>query len=192
VNSLSRWLKKAPQPRTLRYTTADDEERSLSIGSSPRRWKEAEAALLDVNAVRVEALDEQGNVLRVEVLRPDLAGEDGDKPAAVEVARAKETAALALVLDAQGKRITDAFREGADAASRGQDNLVQVVNILTGQWSATMNAVHTLSMQLAKALRANGGDEDDDGMSTQMQQLIGIAAMKMMGGNGAPETKKDK
>ena len=183
VNSLSRWLKKTPQPKSVRYTTEDGEERTLAIGSNQRKWKEAESALVDSGAVRVECLAEDGTVLRIETLREV----EDDKAPAGEVAKARETAALAVVLDAQGKRINEAFLAGADAASRGQENLVNVVNILTAQWSAPMNALQSASMNLAKLARQAGaspGDEDDDGMSQQMQQLMGLAMMKFLGSSG--------
>jgi hypothetical protein len=193
VNSLSRWLKKAPQPTKVRYVTEDGEERLLVVGTNTRRWKEAEAALEGAGAVRVEALDDKDTVLRIEVLR-EVEGDE--KPGAAETARAKDTAAMALVLDAHGKRMTEAFREGAEAASRGQDNLVQVVNILTAQWTGTMNALQSLAMQLNKAIRAQGlqDGEDDDGTGQQMTQLLTMMAAKYLGGGGEANgtAKKEK
>jgi len=187
VTNLKSWLRRQPQPASIRYTTSDDEERTLELsGNARNRWSEAAEALESANAVRIEALSKDGSVLRITKREEEDNGEVHDAIERQEKNRAKETASLALVLDAQGRRISEAFNAGADAASRGQDNLVQVVNILTAQWSATMQSLHNVSMNLAKLARGAGVEEDDDGMGQQMQQLLGIAAMKMMGMNGAP------
>ena len=199
VSSLSRWLKKAPQPTSVRYTTDDDEERVLEItGPSSRRWKETAEALESLKARRVECLDKDGKVLRVTSLGDPEMGDSAERESK---ATAKENASLALVLDAQGRRISEAYMAGAEAASRGQDNLVQVVNILTTQWSATMQSLHNVSMNLAKLARQAGqADEgEEDTVGPAIQQMLGIAAMKMMGGmggggeavaNGKPKTKE--
>lgn len=191
VTNLKSWLRRQPQPARIRYTTAEDEERELELSSKARnRWSDAAEALEHVGAKCIEALDKDGKVLRV--TKRDEDGETTSGADAVEKQKAKETAALALVLDAQGRRISEAFNAGADAASRGQDNLVQVVNILTAQWSATMQSLHNVSMNLAKLARGAGADDEDEGMSQQMQQLLGIAAMKMMGMNGTPSETPPK
>lgn len=188
VTNLKSWLRRTPQPHSLRYTTSDDEERELQLSSNARnRWKDAADALEEMGAMRVEALDKDGKVLRVGVLREEDDRATADPAAKAEVQKSKDTAALALVLDSQGKRICEAFEKGAEAASRGQDNLVDVVQILTVQWTSTMQAVHTLSMQLAKALRAAGGSEEaGDDLQGPMQQMMGMAMMRMMGMGGLP------
>jgi len=201
VSSLSRWLKKAPQPTSIRYTTDEDEERVLAVtGTANNRWRAAADDLESLKARRVECLDKEGSVLRVTLLGTDP--EMGDAAERQSKAAAKENASLSLVLDAQGRRISEAYMAGAEAASRGQDNLVQVVNILTTQWSATMQSLHNVSMNLAKLARQAGQDEgqDEDTMGPAIQQMLGIAAMKMMGNMGGGgeaaaangKTKKEK
>jgi hypothetical protein len=201
VTNLKSWLRRMPQPHGIRYVTPDDEERELQLSSNARnRWKDAADALEEMGAVRVEALDKEGKVLRVAQLRDEDGGELHDATERQDRAKAKELVGLASVLDAQGRRISEAYREGAEAASRGQDNLVQVVNILTAQWTATMQSVHNLSQSLARAIRGQGGgDEEHDEVGAGIQQLLGMAAMRMMGmgmpGMGgdapAPDTKKN-
>lgn len=193
VSSLSRWLKKAPQPHSVRYTTADDdEERVLEVtGPASRRWKETAEALESLRAHRVECLDKDGKGLRVTVLGDTEMGDSAERESK---AAAKEHTALALVLDAQGRRISEAYAAGAEAASRGQDNLVAVVNILTTQWSATMQSLHNVSMNLAKLARqqGQGDDGDEDTVGPALQQLLGIAAMKAMGGMGVDPAANGK
>lgn len=188
VTNLKSWLRRMPQPHGIRYTTPDDEERELQLSSNARnRWKDAADALEEMGATRVEALDKDGKVLRVATLRDEEGGELHDPTERQDKAKAKEMTALASVLDAQGRRISEAYREGAEAASRGQDNLVQVVNILTAQWTATMQSVHNLSQSLARAIRGGEGADEHDDVGAGLQQLLGMAAMRMMG-MGMPGT----
>jgi hypothetical protein len=189
VTNLKSWLRRNPMPTSVRYTTVDGEERILELPTGKaRKWQDTAEALDACDAVRIECLNAKGEVLRVTKRDENEVTTEAAAQAKQELNKAKETAALALVLDSQGRRISEAYAAGADAASRGQDNLVQVVNILTTQWSATMQSLHNVSMNLAKLARQAGGaeGEEDDGMGAQMQQLLGIAAMKMMGMNGAP------
>lgn len=188
VTNLKAWLRRQPQPASIRYTTPDDEERMLELSANARnRWSDAQEALESAGAVRIEALDKEGKVLRITKRDDEDGGELTDSTERDSKAKAKEMASLALVLDAQGRRINEAHEKGAEAASRGQDNLVQVVNILTAQWSATMNALQSASMNIAKLARQAGGaeveDGEDDAMGQQLQQLLGLAAMKLLGGN---------
>lgn len=197
VTNIKAWLQRPPRPAGLRYVTGDGEERELTLSGNGKQWADAENALLELGAVRCDALDKEGKVLRVAVLKKA----DGGGPSGSEIQdaaerqdrqKAKETASWALVLDAQGRRISEAFQAGADAASRGQDNLVQVVNILTAQWSATMQSLHNVSMNLAKLARQAGAadeGEPDNELGPAIQQMLGLAAMKMMGvpgGSDAP------
>ena len=206
VTNLKSWLRRNPQPHAIRFTTPDEEERELQLSASVKnRWRDAADALEEMNAVRVEALDKDGKVLRVATLREDDGPSTAESRAgSVELARSKETAALALVAREVRLAAVEGYQAGADGASRGQDNLVQVVNILTAQWSGTMNALQSLSMQLGKALLAAGGGdggEEDDGLGGQIQQLLGLAVMRQMGmgpaqaedhtkKNGAPKPKE--
>lgn len=186
TTNLRSWLRRNPQPHSVRYTTSDDEERELQLSTSARnKWKDAAEALEEVGAVRVECIASDGKVLRVTTLAGD---EDDDTGAAKgdDKRSAREMAGLATVLDAHGKRMNEAFEKGSEAASRGQDNLVDVVQILTHQWTATMAAVHQLSMQLGKVLRAqSGADEEHDELAGPLQQVLGMAAMRMMNGGAA-------
>lgn len=204
VTNLKAWLRRQPQPHAIRYTTPDDEERMLELSASAsRRWTEAQEALENAGAVRIECLDKEGKVTRSTKRERDDEGELQDTTERDAKAKAKEMASLALVLDAQGRRINEAHEKGAEAASRGQDNLVQVVNILTAQWSATMNALQSASMNIAKLARQAGGvtegEEDEDEMGAQMKQLLQLATMKFLGGgldsppkdtNGVPKKGK--
>lgn len=188
VTNLKSWLRRNPQPHGIRYTTPDDEERELQLSSNARnRWKDAADALEEMGAVRVEAMDKDGKVLRVALLRDEDGGELHDATERQDKAKAKEYGAIASILDAQGRRISEAYAAGADAAARGQDNLVQVVNILTAQWSATMSSLHNVSQSLARAIRQQGGEseEPDEGDALQ-KQLLGMAVMRFLNGGGMP------
>ncbi len=59
---LRKWLQKIPHPQMVRAWDADGDEKTVRVGVSRSRWRDAEEAL--ANAVRLEALDNDGNVLR--------------------------------------------------------------------------------------------------------------------------------
>jgi hypothetical protein len=177
---LRAWICKL-KPASLRFKTADDDEwQAQAIVGNPgtTAWKRTAEAVLKAEAVRVQALSRDGAVLDTLVL-----AEEAEEEARAVTAPAKEIAALALIAAEVRKAATEGYTAGADAASRGQDNLVQVVNILTTQWSSTMNALHNVSQQLARAIRATGGETEgpEDDLQGPMQQMMGMAMMRMMG-----------
>lgn len=60
---LRRWLQKTPHPVTVRAEMADGQEKTVRIGDTSSRWRDAEAALS--TAIRCEAFDSTDATLRV-------------------------------------------------------------------------------------------------------------------------------
>lgn len=195
ATSLRAWLRRAPQPHSVRYTTEDGEERSLKLSESARnRWKDAADALDSLRAVRVECIAADGQVLRVQDLQPEGTEDAGpaDTDEKQRRAVAREHAAMATILDRYADRLNEAFERGAESANMGQANLLDVVQLMTAQWSATMTSLHNVSMNLANAiLKAGGGESvESDPNGAALQQMVGMAVAKMMGGGESPRQQQ--
>jgi hypothetical protein len=70
-SAVKQWLRKEPTPYSLKVETEGGEERTYKLpskrgpGASDARWAETEIALRSMRAVKVEALNRQGEVLRI-------------------------------------------------------------------------------------------------------------------------------
>jgi hypothetical protein len=199
-STLRTWLRRSPQPASIRYRNDADEERSLKLSADARnRWRNAEEALLTAKATSVEALDEAGNVLRGTRLE---VGEDGEPldPEEAEARReeraiGKSQKELAGLIDRYGMRLNEAFREGAKASNVSHDKLVELVDILTSKLSEMISNVATLSHKLGKALQAvddAAEPEDPSKKNDEMvASLVQLAMAKMAGMGMQPPPKQN-
>lgn len=188
--SLYRWLKYAPFASSLRYTTDDGDERTYKVeGKNRNRWKHAQDHLENVEAVNVEALDDDGNVLRsFKMPEPDKrAGdvEETDVTSRVEKIVGRERREMAAMLDRYGDRLNEAFERGVAAASANQDRLVDLTDNLTAQLCNAITNLHNVSAMYVEARMAEGGTP-----TSKADELIGTvlggAARQFMGG-GIPQ-----
>jgi len=185
---LKSWLRKSPQPSYLIVITEDDEEKKIKLSEDSRnRWKAAEEAVLVSRAVSVQAMNEKGEIIRATAVQ----SEDGEVSEVDEEAResrkdakeiSKERRELAALLDRYGHRLNEAFEKGADSTARSQDQLVALVETLTSHLSQAITNLHTISVQYAQALQ---GEQPQSSSDTMMQQLLGVAVSRGLGG-GAP------
>ena len=193
--SLRAWLRKNPQPFSLRIRTEDGEERTIKLGDGRDKWKVAEQTLAASRAVSVEAVAADGSVIRGEQLREETAASSGDDGADYDEKRAARTMlAQASMLDRYGDRLNQAFDKGASAANTGQENLVALVEVLTMHLSSAITSLHNVSINLANVVaRAGGGEEttQHDTNGQMLTQLLGQVAMRQMGG-GDDEKPKPK
>lgn len=186
TSSLRTWLRRTPQPASIRYRTDDDEERNLRLSPDARnRWRNAEEALLTAKATSVEALDEKGDVLRATRLE---VGDDGEPldPDEAEARRDEKNATrahkeMAGLLDRYGMRLNEAFREGAKASNQSHDKLVELVDILTSKLSEMITNVASLSQKLGKALQAVEDEPEDASKKNEelVGQLVQLAMARM-------------
>lgn len=184
MSSLRAWLRRSPQPSSLRFTNEDDEERTLKLAADARnKWKGAEEALNAARAVSVQCIDEEGNVLRA--MRLDAAGEDGEildaEDAAerrTEKAIGKERRELAALLDRYGDRLNEAFERGAQAANTSQEQLISIVQTLSEHLSAAITNLHKISVTYAMSMQ--GEPEKGSKNDELVAQVVGMAAAKFM------------
>ena len=189
-SKLRSWLRQVPQPHEVRIRDADDEERTIALSENLRnRWKQAEQAILGAKARHVECLDAKGKILRALELESD--DDEPDDPAA---APALGSRAFAQVLDRYGDRMNEAFARGAEAAAQSQDNLVALVEVLTGHLSMAITNLHNVSVNLATVLSAKEDGENPNGAlaGNLVTQLLGAAAMNAAKQAAAPPSKDGK
>jgi hypothetical protein len=186
-SSLRSWLRRQPQPHSVRIVTEDDEVRPIKLSSDARnRWKGAEEAILNSKAVVVECLDEEGAIIRSLNLGDSEEGGADSADAAerrVEKNAAKHYKELGFLFDRYADRLNEAFERGAQAANVGQDNLVQIVATMSQQWSATMVSLHNLSVTMANQIMQQA-QEQGGGSEESMMRMFGALAGKLGGGGG--------
>ena len=159
--SLRAWLRKNPQPFSLRIRTEDGEERTIKLGDGRDKWKVAEQTLAASRAVSVEAVAADGTVIRGEQLREETAASGGDGGADYDEKRAARTMlAQASMLDRYGDRLNQAFDKGASAANTGQENLVALVEVLTMHLNCAITSLHNVEItrERRRARRRRRGD----------------------------------
>lgn len=143
ASELRRWLQKHPHPATVRGWTNDDDTKSVKLGVERSKWRDAEAALAD--CWKLEALDGDGNVLRVCEL--DGASERAKRDNGKERAELVELAKLISAAHNEGaERHSDAYR----LAYEQQRLLVEVMSA----------RLHALEKAWHGLLMAQQGDTD--------------------------------
>jgi len=157
---LRSWLKREPQPERIRATTRGGDEKTIRIGESRSKWRDAERAL--EGCTRLEAINAANETLRV--------WEEGeDVPKSVLAARANEgqLAELARLLN-----------EAADGAAARHENAYKLaydqqcllVKVLSERLQALEGAWHRLLMAQAESL-----PPDDPNLPMVMQVLAQMA-----------------
>jgi hypothetical protein len=193
--NLRAWLRRSPQPELVRIVNENDEEQDIKLSAEAHgRWSACEQAVLASRAVSVQCLDGKGAVIRALVLQGEGgAAGDGDDPLDPEAREERyakklvgnERRELAAVLDRYGDRLNEAFERGADAASGSQQQLVDLVTILTTHLASAITSLHNVSRTFAAAI--TGDDKEAGGGSDEMlKQVLGMAAARMMSSPAAP------
>jgi hypothetical protein len=193
--SLRSWLRRQPQPAEVRIELEDGEERTIKLSADLRnRWKGAESAILNSHAVSVHCVDSDGAIIRSESLRED--DEQGESVDAAERRQERKQAmslqAVSGMLDRYGDRMNEAFERGAQAANVSQENLVQIVSVLTQHLGIAIANLHTVSMQFANHLQENSGEEKGSRSEELLGEVLGAAARRAMGGGDANGAAKGK
>jgi hypothetical protein len=166
-------MRRAPKPKRLRIKNPDGEWRVIELSGGRYLWNEVEHTVKTSEAVAIECLDADGNVLRAHKLVDDDGEtfEVDDKDSATKNL-SKAMREQAAMLDAYGRRMNEAFARGAEAASESQDKLVSLVEVLTQHLTLAITNLHNISTNYAQVVAAAGtGDE-----SSGAQALLGLVA----------------
>lgn len=164
---LRHWLSKIPHPDTVRGETPAGEERSVKIGVQRSKWKDAEESLAD--CAKLEALDKDGNVLRVFVVEGLVLPTKAANSELVEMS----------------KLLKDAFREGAQTSREAYGELVLLVKLMSERLAGLERAWHRLIMSLGKNAAAPSDEQSADDM---IKQIVVASMVQKMNG-GAVETE---
>lgn len=154
------WVRRRPQPAALLL----DGKKKLLIEEGKHKWKNAIASLEELDPTRVEALDAEGNVIRVTQW-----GEEGDEPAS----DAKE--------EASGSRDIDLARIVLEATDRGAarhaeayalafDKMYGLVDVLAKRLTSLESAWQTTLEKRAEALEAASATEG--GLESMLLPLL--------------------
>jgi hypothetical protein len=168
---LRSWLRRNPKPKKLRLHLPDGDERVVELGNKQQRWAEVESTVRVSRASAVECLGDQDAILRsVELSEDDgePASEDDAKSKSDEKLLNRDRREIAQILDAQGRRITEAYAAGADAAARSSDKLLELVETLTHHFALSITNIHNMSTNFVNLLQqvakpAEGEGEDRNG-----------------------------
>lgn len=193
--SLRSWLRKAPQPTSLRIVDVDGNVRDIMVTPGRNCWKNAEQAILGARAVNVEALDPTMKIIRSQAVEyeddpddPSPASPDAyatKEQAAIDKALAKDRREMAGIIDRYGDRLCEAFTAGAAASNNSHETLVGLVETLTMNLSAAITNVHNISAAYARLLQ-DGGKEEKDPNDDALAAVIGGALERFAGGGSKP------
>lgn len=140
VTQFRRWLKETPQPAALRID--ENEKKTIKVSKQRSCWSEAEKSVLAMDATLVEALDNQGNILRAFRLK-DESESQPDKPAQAETWPSTELAQMAQI-----------FTAAADRAASRHENAYKMAFDRVASMLDAMVARHDEAVQRAAASEA--------------------------------------
>lgn len=180
--ALRRWLMKQPYPELVHGELADGTVRPVRIGLSRSKWRDAEEALK--GAVRAEALDKDGNVLRT--------WESDEQPAArpakdLQILRDIELAKI--IADVSDKAV--ARYEGIMEKAFAQNN--RVLELVSDRLVAIESAWHERNVAEAEALAEQAEQQAQAAALAPVDELahqvIAGEIGRAMRTNGAPPPK---
>lgn len=175
--NLRSWLRRVPHPHTLRL----DDKKTLRISEGKNKWRDILDAVALEQPAKVEALDADGNVIRVTQLQDPDDRQDEAGGAAKPKSELAELGAL----------IAGAYRAGAEqhaaAFQLAFAENTKLVGLLAERLGGLEKAWQTTLEQRAAELGAAGGEGGIDGlMNGPMGPLLQALAMKTLGSGDAP------
>lgn len=175
VATISKWLRKTPQPAAV----VVDDTKKIDVPNKGGRWTEIARTIEALGASKLTALDGQGNVIRALTI-----SEDDDAP--------ESKTELQSDLQALSKIIADAYEKGTQAPSKlmesamtfierqgqrlvAQDREIERLRALNARLSAEIMQLKSLPIEA----------EGDDGILTAVIQ--GMAQGQMAAAAGGEE-----
>lgn len=163
--NLHSWLRRTPTPSSLRF----DNKKTVLIGEGKAKWRDALLTIESLQPALVEALDANGNVIRVAQLTQDTETEQE----AEDRKKSSRDVDLAKIIMEAGDRGAARHADAYSIAFTKMTELVQVLadrmTGLEGAWQETLN-------QLAEAKTSGGGGSEDG--SEMISNVLSLAAAK--------------
>jgi hypothetical protein len=173
MTDIRAWLMKRPHPAKVRAEFDDGEDRTVRIGESRSRWRDASEAL--ARAVKCEALDSDGELLRVwqtdelDIARAESSAKRGEM-ALVDFAR--------ILADSCDRAVL----RHAEMTRTAFEQQAILVNALSGRLHSLEKAWHTLLMS-----QQDAADTGDPNSALVSALLAGVApAMLAKAGASTP------
>jgi hypothetical protein len=155
MSELTKWLARTPRPAAVRVEKSDGETKTVTIGMSRSKWRDAESAIGD-DAVRCEAVDEKGNVLRAWTAEA-LADHPPEKKKQVEGPEAMLVRFAELLTDACDKAVS----RHAESINTAFVQLGELVKLYASRNAMLEKAWHKLLIDSAEAQAEAQPDTSD-------------------------------
>lgn len=187
MTPLRAFLSRAPVPRSVRVVLAEGEPVTIAVGANRKRWADVEGAIAP-DAVRVEALDVHGAVMRAHVL-----ADADDAPAPRSSASAAPSTPLELARIVLEASDAGAKRHAA-AYETTMRELVGLVRVIADQHASAQRRLAQLESAWHRAIVRGARDASDDAPAASgLDELIlPLLAGAMGGGGTAPANGKAK
>jgi|SRR5215471_8922854 len=169
------WLRRVPNPTKIRL----DRKKEIRIGEGKNKWRDA----LDVIALEqpsvLEALDNDGTVIRMTELAEGKA--DGEEPAE----KGPKLPPEFQVLQAFGALLLDAYVKGAEQHARAYElafgentKLVTALSQQSRHYQRELDSM--LEQRLQQAAEGAGGEGFADFLNGPLAPLVSTLATKML------------
>lgn len=179
MSTMRAWLQRDPQPTRIRCALPGGDEKTVRIGDSRSRWRDAAASC--AGAVRLEAFNDAGESLRVweEEGGGDDAGAAARGKKGPESSLAELGRIIAEAADASAQRHADAYR-------LAYEQQALLVNVLSQRLQALERAWHRLLMSETGRTETGEADPNADPSNLLNAQNVQMVATLLAGALAPP------
>jgi len=188
VNVVRSWLLRKPTPALIRCKCVDGETRTIKPDpQSKKRWVEAAAAIDDMGATHLEALDAKGNTLRITECERDPL-----EPAAEPLPAVASSTPEQKTLEVFARLLADAYKNGAASTEHPVKMAFETLGQLLGLMMKRLDEVSAReARQINAALKVAQGETvapaEDPLMSLVGSFMQGQMAAKALNGQAESE-----
>ena len=199
AKELRGWLLVQPRPTSLRIEAGDGQLHKMEVQHGVR-WIEMANSIWSLQPVKVEALDEKGNLLRA--VRPDDIESTERVPANASLQQDPENARLITF----AQLLADAYKDSREFTAMAFDKLGELFQAVVAKANTQEKTISALDrmvqkLMLEKVADGAGGEGGDGGPLTLDGLLQGLLQGRLQaeaerhvakpnGTNGAPTPKE--
>jgi len=187
------WLRKKPKPTRARATCDDGPVRTVVINARQGAafWREAVDSLAALSPLRVELLNDAGDLIRAKDIEPELEEGQEEQEALEQQAALEERSSRSSSEDARlvqfARLLSEAYRNGAEAQRASSEvafgRLIDLTNVAFQRLDALEKAYSRSFTERLREQAAGGAGKPDDLQAFLAAFLGGMAQGKP---NGAP------
>ena len=201
VKEFRGWLLCQPRPTSLRIEAGDGQLHKMEILHGVR-WVETANSVMSLQPVKVEAIDEKGNLLRA--VRPDEVENAERVPVNASLQQDPENARLITF----AQLVAEAYKDSREFTAMAFDKLGELFQAVVAKANSQEKTISALDrmvqkLMLEKVADAAGGDGGDGGpltldglLQSMLEGKLQAEAERRANGttngttNGAPEKKE--